>query len=147
MELSNLPKTLGSQKKKKRIGRGAGSGKGFHTTGSGTKGQKARTGHSLRSGFDGAQKPLFMKLPKIKGFRNPRSNDIATVSLSVFNKFDEGTQVTPDLLLGVTLKSIPRHGVKILANGNLDKKLVFSGFILSKSSADKIINAGGEVKQ
>jgi len=145
MELSNLPKLLGSQRKRKRIGRGAGSGKGFHTTGSGTKGQKARTGHSLRFGFDGAQVPLFRKLPKIKGFRNPRASQIVAVDIDLFNKFDEDSTVTPEMLLGTTLKRIPRHGVKILGTGDLTKKLIFSGFIFSKSASEKIKKAGGQV--
>jgi large subunit ribosomal protein L15 len=145
MYLSEFPKLVGLTKKKKRVGRGAGSGKGFHTTGKGTKGQKARTGHSLKSGFEGGQVPLYKKLPKVIGFNNPRSKKISVVDLSIFEKFNDGDNVTPDMILGVSLKKLPRHGVKILGYGTITKKLNFSGFLFSKSSKEKIEKVGGQV--
>ena len=146
MELNNITKLIGSNKSKKRVGRGAGSGKGFHTVGTGTKGQKSRTGSSLRFGFEGGQTPFYKKLPKNTGFTNPRSKDIAVVSLDTFNKFEDNTQVTPELLIGISLKSLPKHGVKILGNGDLIKKLTFKNFIFSSSAKEKITQAGGKIE-
>jgi large subunit ribosomal protein L15 len=146
MELNTLKKSSGFQRTRKRVGRGSGSGKGFHTTGTGTKGQKARTGHSHKFGFEGGQTPFYKKLPQILGFNNPRSKDIAVVSLSIFEKFKDGTEITPELLIGVTLKSLPQYGVKILGTGELTKKLTFKNFKYSNTAKDKILNAGGKIE-
>jgi len=146
MELNNLQKFSGVNKGKKRVGRGAGSGKGFHTVGTGTKGQKSRTGNSLRYGFEGGQTPFYKKLPKNTGFNNPRSKLTAMVSLDIFNKFKDGTEVTPEMLIGTTLKSLPKFGVKILANGDLTKKLTFKNFLFSSTAKEKISNAGGKIE-
>ena len=146
MELNNISKLTGSNKSKKRVGRGAGSGKGFHTVGTGTKGQKSRTGSSLRYGFEGGQTPFYKKLPKNTGFKNPRSKDIILVSLDIFNKFNEGTEVTPEMLIGTTIKSLPKFGVKVLANGELTKKLNFKNFLFSSTAKEKISKAGGKIE-
>lgn len=146
MELNNITKLIGSNKSKKRVGRGAGSGKGSHTVGTGTKGQKSRTGSSLRFGFEGGQTPFYKKLPKNTGFTNPRAKDIVVVSLDTFNKFSDNTQVTPELLIGISLKSLPKHGVKILGNGDLTKKLTFKNFLFSSSAKEKITQAGGKIE-
>lgn len=146
MDLFNLYKLLGNSKKKKRVGRGAGSGKGFHTTGKGTKGQKARTGHSLPYGFEGGQVPLYKKLPQVVGFKNPRRKEIFNVALSYFNKFEDGQVITPDMLYKSKYKANPRHGVKILANGELEKKLTFSKFLISEAAKQKIEKAGGKIE-
>lgn len=146
MELNNIKKSTGFQRARKRVGRGSGSGKGFHTTGTGTKGQKARTGHSHKFGFEGGQTPFYKKLPQIVGFNNPRSKDIAVVSLSIFEKFKDGSDVTPEMLIGVTLKALPKYGVKILGNGTLTKKLNFKNFKYSNTAKDKILNTGGKIE-
>jgi large subunit ribosomal protein L15 len=146
MELNNIKKSSGYERARKRVGRGSGSGKGFHTTGTGTKGQKARTGHSHKFGFEGGQTPFFKKLPQIVGFNNPRSKDIAVVSISIFEKFKDGSEVTPEQLIGVTLKSLPKFGVKILGNGEFSKKLIFKNFKYSNTAKDKILNAGGKIE-
>jgi len=146
MELHNVSKLNSKDKKRKRVGRGAGSGKGFHTTGTGTKGQKARTGHSHKFGFEGGQTPFYKKLPQIVGFKNPRSSQIYNVSLSFFNKFEDGSQVTPELLLGDKFKSLPKHGVKILSTGELNKKLTFKDFHFSASAKEKIEKVGGKIE-
>ena len=146
MDLFNLYKLLGNSKKRKRVGRGAGSGKGFHTTGKGTKGQKARTGRSLPYGFEGGQVPLYKKLPQVIGFQNPRKKEIFTVSLSYFNKFEDGQTITPEMLYRSKYKATPRNGVKILSGGELEKKLVFSKFIISEAAKQKIEKAGGKIE-
>lgn len=146
MDLFNLYKILGNNKRRKRVGRGAGSGKGFHTTGRGTKGQKARTGRSLPYGFEGGQVPLYKKLPQVVGFKNPRKKEVFNVSLSYFNKFEDGQVITPEMLYRSKFKSSPRNGVKILANGNLEKKLTFSKFLISESAKQKIEEAGGKIE-
>lgn len=146
MELNNILKSNGFSRPRKRVGRGSGSGKGFHTTGKGTKGQKSRTGHSHKFGFEGGQTPFYKKLPQIVGFNNPRSKDIAIVSLSVFEKFKDGSEVNPESLLGVTLKSIPQYGVKILGDSEITKKLTFKNFKYSNSAKEKILNTGGKIE-
>jgi len=146
MELNNIKKSSGFERPRKRVGRGSGSGKGFHTTGTGTKGQKARTGHSHKFGFEGGQTPFYKKLPQIVGFTNPRSKDMAVVSLDIFEKFQDGSEVTPELLLGVTLKSIPQYGIKILGDGELTKKLTFKNFKYSNTAKEKILQAGGKIE-
>jgi large subunit ribosomal protein L15 len=146
MELNTLKKSSGFQRTRKRVGRGSGSGKGFHTTGTGTKGQKARTGHSHKFGFEGGQTPFYKKLPQIVGFNNPRSKDIAVVSLGIFEKFKDGSEITPEMLLGVTLKSLPKYGVKILGDGDFSKKLNFKNFKYSNTAKEKILNAGGKIE-
>jgi large subunit ribosomal protein L15 len=146
MELSNINKSTGFSRGKKRVGRGSGSGKGFHTTGTGTKGQKSRTGHSHKFGFEGGQTPFYKKLPQIVGFTNPRSKEIYNVPVDYFNKFEDNAQITPEILLGVKFKSLPKYGVKILGNGELTKKLNFKNFTYSTTAKEKIEKAGGKIE-
>jgi large subunit ribosomal protein L15 len=146
MDLSNLTKNKGLRRKGKRLGRGIGSGKGGHTVGRGTKGAKARRGHKFTIGFEGGQVPLYKRLPQIGGFRNNRSRQIGTVSLSVFNVFEEDTKVTPESLVKIGFfKKLPKHGVKILASGKMGKKLVLSGFLYSESAKDEIKKSGTKI--
>lgn len=143
MKLDKLPRVEGKNKKK-RLGRGTGSGKGDHTVGRGHKGQKARG--KVRIGFEGGQTPLHRRLPKFGGFRNPRSKDITAVSLESLNTFRKGAEVTEEKLKeeGI-IKRIPRRGVKILANGELKKELKLKGFIVSESARKKIEESGSEL--
>lgn len=142
MELNKLIKT--NTKKAKRRGRGYSSGKGGHTIGRGAKGQKARNNVSL--GFEGGQVPLFKRLPQLGGFKNPTKKEIKGISLSALNVFKEGTEVTPESLLekGI-IKKMPKYGVKILANGELEKKLELKGFQTSKAAAEKIEKSGSKL--
>ena len=146
MELNNLNKATSFSRGKKRVGRGSGSGKGFHTTGTGTKGQKSRTGHSHKFGFEGGQTPFYKKLPQIVGFTNPRSKEISNVPVEYFNNFEDNSTVTPENLLGMKFKSLPKYGVKILGNGELTKKITFKNFLYSATAKEKIEKAGGAVK-
>ena len=139
MKLEKLRKTK-FERESKRVGRGYGNGKGGHTTGRGNKGQKAR--NTVNVGFEGGQIPLYKRLPQVGGFKSKSRKEIKAVNLSIFNNFKDGEEVTPKVLLekGYLLK-VPKHGVKILANGKLEKKLVLKGFLVSNSAADAIKKA------
>lgn len=139
MELKKLKKLNGTKSKNKRLGRGYGSGKGGHTVGKGTKGQKSRQGNSIPYGFEGGQVQLFKKLPKMGGFNNPTKRQIRGVNLAAFNVFNDGDVVTPQMLVekGI-LRSIPKHGVKVLGLGTLTKKIELQGFLFSQTAKDKI---------
>jgi len=144
MELHNLKKTKNG-KKAKRVGRGIGSGKGGHTVGKGQKGQKARRGRKPNLGFEGGQSPLYKKLPKIKSFRSRGSNleKAQIVHLNVFNKFKDGDEITPQILVEKKIiKKVPNQGVKILSNGELKKKVILKGFKYSEKAKEKIISSG-----
>lgn len=146
MELHKLPKLKGKNKKSKRIGRGYGSGKGGHTIGRGTKGQKSRGTSKVPQGFEGGQVPLYKKLPQIGGFRNPNSKYKAAVTLSKLNVFKEGSEVTPDKVVEKNIHDgSAKHGIKILANGDITKKLTIKGFSVSKAAREKIEKAGGKI--
>lgn len=143
MELYSLPKT--TQRKKKRLGRGYSSGKGGHTVGRGQKGQKSRGSRKVHLGFEGGQIPLYKRLPQIGGFQSFRKGAV-NINLKDLNTFREGTKVTPESLVQKKIiKRVPRGGVKILSDGNLEKKLVLSGFSYSKIAKEKIEKSGSKI--
>ena len=141
-ELNALPEA----KSKKRVGRGPGSGMGKTAT-RGQKGQKSRSGASIAPWFQGGQTPLYRRLPK-RGFNNARySVRYATINLSDLNKFfNDGDVVTPELLKekGIIKKKI--YGVKVLGNGNLEKKLTIKANRFSMTAVAKIEAAGGKTE-
>ncbi|MBI2414918.1 50S ribosomal protein L15 [candidate division WWE3 bacterium] len=140
MKLEKMIKTK-FERESKRVGRGIGSGKGGHTTGRGNKGQKAR--FSVSVGFEGGQVPLYKRLPQMGGFKNPTNKNIRAVPLSVFNIFEHGTEVTPEMLIEKGyIGEGSKHGVKVLATGKLEKKVVLKGFIASKEAIEAIKKAG-----
>ena len=147
MELFNIKK-LNNDKKSKRVGRGRGSGKGGHTVGRGQKGQKARKSAKPNLGFEGGQSPLYKKLPRIGGFKRPyviKSKPLS-IGLDIFNKFKDGEEVTPTLLVEKKiLKKVSPGGVKILSKGELKKKVVFKDFIYSEKAKEKIENFGATI--
>ena len=144
MDLSNLPKT--TQKKKKRLGRGYSSGKGGHTVGRGTKGQKSRGSRKIPLGFEGGQIPLYKRLPKIGGFRSLRIGQVIAINLKDLNIFRAGSKVTPESLVEKKMiKRVPRGGVKILSKGKLEKKLILSGFTYSKTAKEKIEKSDSKI--
>lgn len=146
MNLSNLPKLKGKDRKAKRVGRGVGSGKGSHTSGRGQKGQKARSGYNLPFGFEGGQVPLYKRMPKRKGFVNPRRFKRFVVNISQLNNFKE-EEVTPiDFVKAGFIKAVPNYPVKILGTGDLKKKLYLKGFVYSKSALEKITKLGGKAE-
>ncbi len=146
MDLSNLI-VVKNIKKKMIIGRGIGSGKGGHTVGSGAKGQKARKGHKIKMGFEGGQVPLYKRLPQLGGFNNPTKKDIFTISLNALNVFKEGSTVTiADLIKKNIIKRAPKYGVKILADGKLEKKLTLVGFSYSVASKEIVEKSGSTLE-
>src|SRR5690625_290086 len=120
MKLHELKSNEGSRKARKRLGRGMASGFG-KTSGKGHKGQKARTGGGVRLGFEGGQTPLFQRLPK-RGFTNLNRKEFAIVNLDAFNRFEDNTEVTPELLIETGVVSNLKSGVKVLGNGTLEKR-------------------------
>ena len=144
MKLHELKPAEGSRKERKRVGRGIGSGNG-KTAGKGHKGQNARSGGGVRLGFEGGQTPLFRRLPK-RGFTNINRKEFAIVNLSTLNRFEDGTEVTPELLLETGVISKLNDGVKILASGAVEKKLTVKAHKFSSSAKEAIEAAGGSVE-
>lgn len=143
MELSNLRPAKGSTANKFRRGRGHASGNG-KTAGYGHKGQKARSGRP-RIGFEGGQMPLFRRLPK-RGFKNRNAKIYSVVNVDRFEKFEDGTVVTPELLLETGVIAKMNDGVKVLGNGEITKKLTVRASKVSESAKAKIEAAGGSVE-
>ncbi|KIL52289.1 50S ribosomal protein L15 [Jeotgalibacillus campisalis] len=141
MKLHELKPAEGSRKERNRVGRGIGSGNG-KTSGKGHKGQNARSGGGVRPGFEGGQNPLARRLPK-RGFTNIHRKEYAVVNLDALNRFDEGTEVTPELLIESGVVSNERAGIKILAKGNIEKKLTVKAQKFSSAAKDAIEAAGG----
>ena len=144
MKLQDLQPALGSTKKAYRKGRGAGSGNG-KTAGRGHKGQWARSGGGVRPGFEGGQMPLARRLPK-RGFNNIFGTTYAPVNVSALERFENGTEVTAELLLETGVISKALDGVKILGNGELTKSLTVKAEAFSASAKEKIEKAGGKAE-
>jgi len=144
MKLHELKYPEGSKKAPKRVGRGTGSGLG-RNSGKGEKGQNSRTGGGVRPGFEGGQMPLFRRLPK-RGFTNPFTKHFNAINLDRLNMFDNGTEVTEELLLERGVISKRLDGVKILGNGTLEKALTVKVSKFSKSASEKIEAAGGKAE-
>ena len=144
MRLHNLSPRPGAKKRRKRLGSGESSGKG-KTSGKGHKGQKARSGGSIRLGFEGGQMPLIRRLPK-RGFNNTAFKlRIAVVNLDDLNDFADGTTVDEAVLRKEGLVRGTIDGVKILARGEITKKLTISGAKFSEAAKRKIEAAGGTI--
>ena len=141
MKLHELQPVLGSRKEKNRVGRGIGSGNG-KTSGRGQKVQKARSGGGVRPGFEGGQNPLFRRIPK-RGFNNINRKEYALVNLSDLNKFEDGQTVTPTDLIESKIIKKELSGVKVLANGKLERKLTVKVHKFSSSAKEAIEAAGG----
>lgn len=149
MNLNDIRDNPGATKKRMRVGRGIGSGKG-KTAGRGVKGQKARTGVAVK-GFEGGQMPLHRRLPK-RGFTPPNQRELNEVNLGRIQtaldagKLDAGQTVTVDTLVAAGICARARDGVKILGSGEIKTKLVFEVAGVSKSAAQAIEGAGGSVR-
>ena len=144
MDLSTLSPVPGSKHSNNfRRGRGERSGNG-KTAGKGHKGQKARSG-APRIGFEGGQMPLFRRLPK-RGFKNRNAKVYSVVNVDRFEKFEDGTVVTPELLLETGVIAKMNDGVKVLGNGEITKKLTVRASKVSESAKAKIEAAGGSVE-
>jgi large subunit ribosomal protein L15 len=145
MKLSNLHPAAGSKHSDSfRVGRGHGSGNG-KTAGRGQKGQKSRSGGKIRVGFEGGQMPLYRRLPK-RGFTCINSKKIIALNLSDLDRFEADSVVTIDTLMEAGLVKNSFDGVKILANGELNKKLTVQANAFSKGAVAKIEAAGGKAE-
>lgn len=145
MKLENLPKS-NETKSRKRVGRGPGSGMGKTAT-RGENGQKSRSGASIKPWFQGGQSPLYRRLPK-RGFNNNRfTKRFATINLSDLNKFfKDGDIVSPETLAEKKIIKKELCGIKVLGNGNLDKKLTIKAHRFTSSAVTKIEEAGGKAE-
>jgi len=144
VKLHELTYTEGSRKDRKRIGRGHGSGQG-KTAGKGHKGQNARSGGGVRLGFEGGQTPLFRRVPK-RGFTNINRKEYAIINLDQLNRFEDGTIVTPELLLETGVIKKLHSGVKVLAHGTLERKVTVKAAKFSKAAEEKIAALGGSIE-
>lgn len=144
MKLHELAPAEGAKHRKKRVGRGTGSGLGKQA-GKGMKGQNSRTSGGVRVGFEGGQMPLFRRLPK-RGFTNIFATEYTCINVDRLNVFENGTEITPDLLLEAGIIGKLRDGVKILGNGELQKSLTIKASKFSKTAVEKIEAAGGKVE-
>ena len=146
MRLHDLKPASGSKHRRKRIGRGPGSGRGGHTSTRGQKGQGSRSGSSTRPGFEGGQLPLARRLPK-RGFSNKSFSIVfIPVNLASLNHFDEGSTVDENALREAGLVNGRGDGVKILARGQLEKKLAIKANAFSAAAKAAIEAKGGDCK-
>ena len=142
MDLSNLKPAEGSKFSRKRVGRGHGSGNGTQA-GRGHKGAKSRSGFKFKRGFEGGQMPLHRRIPK-RGFHNPFRTEYAVVNLDALSaRFDDGAVVTPELLQERGLIGSAAQPIKVLARGDVSKKLTVRAHKFSGKAAEKIAAAGG----
>ncbi len=143
MMLSELKPPEGSKKKRKRVGRGPGSGHG-KTACKGHKGQKARSGRGTKAGFEGGQMPLQRRLPK-RGFRNPFKESVAILHLRDLNRFEKDTVVDPDLLFSTGLCK-KGEIIKLLSDGDLTHPLTIRVHKVSRAALQKVEAVAGRVE-
>ncbi len=144
MELHELAPVVGSTQVAKRKGRGAGTGNG-KTAGRGHKGQKARSGGKVRIGFEGGQMPLARRVPK-RGFNNIYAKPRTAVNVAALNAFDDGAVVDAAALIEKGIIDSCKYGLKVIANGNLTKKLTVKAAAFSQGAKAKIEQAGGKAE-
>ena len=144
MKLHNLQYNEGARQDRKRLGRGQGSGQG-KTAGKGHRGQNARSGGGVAIGFEGGQTPLYKRIPK-RGFNNINRVEYAIVNLSSLNVFEDGAVVTIEMLLEKRIINKTLDGVKILGQGELEKKLTVQANTFSKSAIESIEKLGGKAE-
>ena len=144
MKLNQLTATPGATKERKRIGRGYGAGTG-KTAGKGHKGQNARSGGGVRPGFEGGQMPLTRRLPK-RGFTNIFATKYATINVGDLNRFEDGAVVDEAAIVAAGLVKKTMDGIKVLGNGELEKKLTVNAKAFSASAKQKIEAAGGKAE-
>ena len=144
MKLHELKAPAGSTKNRKRRGRGTATGQG-KTGGRGMNGQNSRSGGGVRLGFEGGQMPLYRRIPK-RGFNNKWATVYTTVNVSDLNRFEAGTEITPELLKEAGLAKKVVDGIKILGNGNLEKALTVKAHKFTKVAEEKISAAGGKAE-
>lgn len=143
-ELHSLRRSRGANRDKKRVGRGPGSGNGVKA-GRGDKGQKSRSGYSMRVGFEGGQMPLYRRLPK-RGFYNKFSKKHVVMNVRDLDMFDEGTVVSPEFLVETGYVKSIKDGLRILGEGELTRKVSVKAHHVTESARKKIEAAGGSVE-
>ncbi len=144
MRIHELKAPKGATKAPKRIGRGQGTGWGT-TAARGMNGQNSRSGGGVRLGFEGGQMPLYRRLPK-RGFTNKWAKEYSEVNIKDLNRFEDGTVVDLELLVQSGLVKQVKDGVKVLGNGEIEKKLTVKAAKFSKSAVEKIEKAGGKAE-
>ena len=144
MKLHELSPVAGSTFEGKRKGRGHGTGNG-KTAGRGHKGQHARSGGGVRPGFEGGQMPLSRRVPK-RGFNNIYAKPLTAINVAVLNRFEDGAVVDAAALIEAGIIHECPYGLKILANGNLTKKITVKAAAFSESAKEKIEQAGGKAE-
>lgn len=144
MRLHELKAAENSTKNRKRRGRGTGTGQG-KTSGRGMNGQNSRSGGGVRLGFEGGQMPLYRRIPK-RGFTNRFAKEYAEINVSVLNKFEDGSVVDFNSLKEAGIIKKAKDGVKVLGNGEIEKKLTVKAAKFTKNAAIKIEKAGGKVE-
>jgi len=142
--VNTLRPSKGANRKNKRVGRGIGSGHSKTAT-RGYKGQKSRSGTSIRAGFEGGQMPLYRRLPK-RGFNNVFRKEYAVVNLDALSSFEPGSTVGPEILLEKRIVRKLCDGLKILGNGELKHAITVRAHKVSKGAAEKIQKAGGTIE-
>lgn len=145
MEQHELKSPPGARHKKKRVGRGDGSGHGTYS-GRGCKGQKSRAGGGVRLGFEGGQLPLIKRLPRKRGFVNIFKTEYNVINVGNLSVFDADTEVNPQALLDVGLIKSLKQPIKILGSGEIDRPLVVKANKFSSTAEEKIKAAGGRVE-
>ena len=146
MRQDTLSPAPNSKHARKRVGRGNGSGHGTYS-GRGCKGQKSRSGHRMRPGFEGGQLPLIKRLPRKRGFVNIFRTEYSTVNLDKLVIFESGSEVTPEKLVAAGVVKSRRHPIKILANGDISYPLVVKANKFSAAAKAKIEAAGGKAEE
>ena len=144
MRLHELKAVPGTTRAPKRKGRGTATGQG-KTAGRGMNGQNSRSGGGVRPGFEGGQMPLYRRIPK-RGFTNIWRKEYEIVNVETLNRFDNGTEVTPELLIAEGIVKQVKDGIKILGNGKLEKNLTVQAQKFTKSALEKIEAAGGKAQ-
>lgn len=147
MNVVSIPAIPGARKRRKRVGRGIGSGHGKTST-RGQKGQRARTGSGKRPGFEGGQNPLIRRLPK-RGFRRKATGRTILreiLNVGTLNQFPDGERITPERLQAAGIIHDARHEIKLLGDGELSKRLTIIVHQVSKGAKAKVLKTGGTVE-
>lgn len=144
MKLNELAPSQGTNKNRKRRGRGTATGQG-KTGGRGMNGQNSRSGGGVRPGFEGGQLPLFRRIPK-RGFKNRNRIEWTTVNVEILNAFENGTVVTPELLIESGIVKKFSYGLKVLGDGSLNREITVKAHKFTQSAIEKIEAAGGKAE-
>ena len=146
MRQDELSPGRGSRRGRKRVGRGDGSGHGTYS-GRGVKGQKSRSGFSRKRGFEGGQLPLIKRLPRKRGFTNIFRTEYSLVNIGMLDRFEAGSEVTPEILVEAGVVKSLGKPIKILARGDLSQPLSVKANAFSAAAKAKIEAAGGKVEE